>query len=103
MKKNFLNIGGLVAAGLDPSEAFLLTVSHAGRGIFSTATWERVARDETLAYPEDGHAVGIGPLASISIPVVEIDYHTGILQFSSIDDRMTFKYESGTLSVTTNE
>ena len=95
-----LFIGGLVAAGFDPTGAYLLTVSHAGRGVFSTSTWERVARDATLAYPTDGLAVGIGPIQGLSIPVSEIDYDTGSLRFSSPDGFNSFDYDSGTLTVT---
>ena len=93
-----LHIGGLVAAGFDPSGRFLLTVSHAGRGVFNTATWERVARDSVLAYPEHGHAVGIGPIAGMSIPVVE-RYDRPDLTFTGPDGSL-FCYESGTLYVT---
>jgi hypothetical protein len=39
-----LFIGGLVAADFDSTGAYLLTVSHSGRGVFSTDSWERVAR-----------------------------------------------------------
>ena len=31
--------------GLDESGQYLLTVSHSGRAVFSTRTWERIARD----------------------------------------------------------
>jgi len=74
-----LHVGGLVAVGVDRSGRYLLTVSHAGRGVFDTSTWHRVARDATLAYPVDGHAIGIGPLAGQTIPVKEIDYDTSTL------------------------
>jgi hypothetical protein len=94
-----LHIGGLVAAGFDPSGDYLLAVSHAGRGVFSTTTWERIARDSALAYPSDGHALGIGPIDGLSIPVTEINYDTGALRFSSPDGTCTFAYESGTLYV----
>ncbi len=70
-----LHIGGLVAAGFDPSGRFLLTVSHDGRGVYDTNNWERVARDYDLAYPENGYAIGIDlsqvyvfPLQSVKIP-----------------------------------
>lgn len=99
MPKN-LFIGGLVAAGFDSAGEYLLTVSHSGRGVFSTATWERVARDATLAYPEAGVAVGIGPLDGVSVPVREIDHGTGQLRFTSPDGRLSFEYESGTLTIT---
>ena len=50
--RTYLHMGGLVAAGFDPSGAYLLTITHSGRGVFSTQTWERVARNTELAYPE---------------------------------------------------
>jgi hypothetical protein len=37
-------------AGFDASGKFLLTVSHARRGVFTVGSWERVARDSALAY-----------------------------------------------------
>lgn len=95
-----LHIGGLVAAGFDPAGAYLLTVSHSGLGVFSTVTWEQVARDEKLAYPTNGFAIGIGPIDGLSIPITEIDYGTGELRFSSPDGRNRFEYDSGTLTVT---
>ena len=94
-----LFIGGLVAAGFDPAGEYLLTVSHAGRGVFSTTTWERVARDTALAYPSDGRAIGIGPIEGVSIPITEIDYETGLLRFISPDGSNIFEYESGTLTI----
>ena len=68
----YLHIGGLVAVGFDSSEAFLLTISHNGRGVFAVDTWERVARDYELAYPENGVGIGIGPIAGVKIPVTEM-------------------------------
>ena len=94
-----LCIGGLVAAGLDPTGAYLLTISHAGRGVFSTKSWERVARDPQLAYPEGGRGIGIGPIDGVSIPVNEIDYETENLTFSSPDGKLRFEYEEGTLTI----
>jgi hypothetical protein len=94
-----LFIGGLVAAGFDSTGAYLLAVSHAGRGVFSTASWERVARDSSPAYPENGYALGIGPIAGMSIPVIEVNYNTGNLRFSSPDGKFSFQYDSGTLTV----
>lgn len=98
-----LHIGGLVAAGFDSSRAYLLTVSHAGRGLYSTMSWERIARDEALAYPQDGLADGIAPLAGAGITVTEIDHNTGVLSFSSLDGSTSFEYESGALTITTND
>ncbi len=93
-------IGGLVAAGFDFTGAYLLTVSHSGRGVFSMGSWERVARDTQLAYPKNGVAHGIGPIEGVSVPVQEIDYDTGQLRFSSPDGRFNFEYEDGTLTIT---
>lgn len=70
---NFLLVGGLVAVGFDRAGQYILTVSHSGRGVFSTRTWTRVARDPKLAYPEDGFAVGIGPIDGEKIAVAELD------------------------------
>jgi hypothetical protein len=68
-----LFIGGLVAMGFDATGRFLLTVSHSGRGVFAVGTWERVARDPELAYPDGGKAVGIGPIHGQVIEVMERD------------------------------
>jgi hypothetical protein len=95
-----LFIGGMVAAGFDPTGAYLLTVSHAGRGVFSTETWERIARDEGIAYPENGFAVGIGPIEGLLIPVSEIDYDSGASSFTSPDGRLILMYKEGALTVT---
>lgn len=73
MSRVYLFVGGLVAVGFDASEQYLLAVSHSGRGVFRTADWVRVARDSTLAYPENGIAVGIGPIRGMTIPVTELD------------------------------
>ena len=99
MRKH-LFIGGLVAAGFDPGGAYLLTISHSGRGVFSTASWERVARDTQLAYPEAGVGRGIRPLDGVSVPVKEIDYDTWQLRFSSPDGGLSFEYDDGTLPIT---
>jgi hypothetical protein len=48
--------------GFDASGEYLLTISHSGRGVFSTRTWERVSRDPELVYPEGGFGLGIGPI-----------------------------------------
>jgi len=80
-----LHVGGLVAAGLDPSGQYLLTVSHSGRGVWSTTTWERVARDSALAYPIAGRAIGIGPIEGASIQVTELEQTSGTLAFASQD------------------
>ena len=98
MKKH-LFIGGLVAAGFDPTGAYLLAVSHSGRGVFETTSWVRVARDSNLAYPKNGYAIGIGPIDGVTILVSEIDYNTGQLQFSSPDGKWSFEYDEGTLTI----
>src|SRR5215468_1022680 len=94
-----LLIGGLVAAGFGPTGAYLLVISHSGRGVFATSSWERVAWDSSQAYPEDGHAIGIGPIDGVSVLVKEKDYDTGVLRFSSPDGKLSLEYEDGTLTV----
>jgi hypothetical protein len=94
-----LFIGGLVAAGFDPTGAYLLTVSHSGRGVFEAISWNLVARDSGLAYPEDGHAIGIGPIDGMRISVTMIDYDTGVLRLSSPDGKLDLEYQEGALMV----
>jgi hypothetical protein len=96
----YLPIGGLVAAGFDASGAYLLTITHSGRGVFSTSTWERVARDYALAYPEAGAGIGVGPIAGQSIPVTEMNYQTGTMHLTSPDGRIILDCESSGISVT---
>jgi hypothetical protein len=98
MKKH-LFVGGLVAAGFDSAGQFLLTVSHAGRGVFKVGSWERVARDTALTYPENGRAIGIGPIEGMSLPVTKVD-ETGQLRFESPDRAYRFEYDSGTITIT---
>jgi len=96
----YLFIGGLVAAGFDPTGRYLLTVSHSGRGVFETETWQRVARDLVLAYPQNGFTTGIGPIEGQSIRVIEMDYDSGDLHFLSPDGQTRFDYDSGSLLIT---
>ena len=93
----YLHVGGLVAMGFDPTGEYLLTVSHSGRGVYSTHTWERVARDPAWAYPENGHATGIGPIEGISIVVMEKDYSTDKLSLSN--GKVSLVYDDGAISV----
>ena len=92
-------MGGLVAMGFDGSGTYLLTVSHAGREVFCTRTWERVARDPALAYPQDGIAIGIGPIAGTRIAVTEKNYDTDELRITSADGRLLLEYDSGMIAV----
>src|SRR6516162_9465214 len=95
----YLHVGGVVAMGFDPSGQYLLTISHSGRGVFSTRTWERVARDTALASPDAGVGVGIGPIADLTIRVTEKDYETEELSLTSPDGRISVEYDSGTITV----
>lgn len=88
-----------MAAGFDASGAYLLTITHSGRGVFSTSTWERVARDTSLAYPEAGTGTGIGPIAGQTIPVTEMDYQRGAMRLTSPDGRITLDCESSGIAV----
>jgi hypothetical protein len=98
--RNYLHLGGLVGAGFDPSGQYLLTITHSGRGVFSTRTWERVARNRELAYPEGGVAVGIGPIAGQAIPVTEMDCDAGKMYLASPDGRIVLECESSGIAVT---
>ena len=58
--ERYLHIGRVVAVDFDPTGEYPLVITHWARGVFSTRTWERVARNTKLAYPEDGVGIGIG-------------------------------------------
>ena len=94
-----LHVGGLVAVGFDPTARYLLTVSHSGRGVFDTVSWNRVARDVSIAYPENGVVEGIGPIAGQRIKVREIDYYRGTLTVTSPLGDYRLSYEEGTITV----
>jgi hypothetical protein len=96
----YLFVGGLVAMGFDASGKYLLTVTHSGRGVFSTDTWQRVARDTALAYPTDGKAVGIGPIDGQTISVEERDERRERIVMQSPDGRFHLIGESGGITVT---
>jgi hypothetical protein len=95
-----LHVGGLVAMGFDATGKFLLTVSHSGRGVFSTESWERVARDAALAYPTDGKAIGIGPIDGQMIGVEERDERRDRIEMQSPDGRFRLVGESDGITVT---
>jgi hypothetical protein len=78
-------VGGLVAMGFDTTGKYLVVVSHSGRGVFSTDTWQRVARDYTVEYPSDEKAVGIGPIEGQLIPVQKRDERRDRLELLSPD------------------
>lgn len=94
-----LFIGGLVAMGFDPSGKFLLTVTHSGRGVFATETWERVARDSALAYPDAGKAVGIGPIEGQVIEVQERDERRDQIALQTPDGRFRLLGESEGITI----
>jgi hypothetical protein len=96
---DYLGVGGVVAMGFDPSEQFLLVISHSGRGVFSTSTWERLARDTELAYPVEGIGIGIGPIEGLRLPVTEMDYSTDKVSLSHRNGSVFLEYESGTITV----
>jgi hypothetical protein len=94
----YLLVGGLVAVGFDDSGSFLLTITHSGRGVFSTVTWERVARDYALAYPIEVVGVGIGPLDGQAIQVTGLDPDHSI-RVKSPDGRIELNCESSGIEV----
>ena len=97
--QRYLHIGGVVAVGFDLTGEYLFVITHLGRGVFSTRTWERVARSTELAYPTAGTGVGIGPIADQHIPVSEMDYETGQMRAVSPDGRIVLECESSGICV----
>lgn len=95
----YLYVGGVIAIGFDTTGDYMLVVSHSGRGVFSTETWERLARDPELSFPENNISIGIGPIDKESVPVTEIDYDTGVLNTSSLDGKIILRYEEGTIKI----
>ena len=95
-----LHVGGVVAIGLDPSGSYALVVSHSGRGVFDTHSWQRVARDPEPAYPDDGEADGIGPLAGQRLKVSEINHDDGTLYVLDPNGDFVMSYAEGTIDVT---
>lgn len=93
-------IGGLVAMGFDVTGRFLLTVSHSGRGVFSAVTWQRVARDTMLAYPQNGKAVGIGPIDGQFIEVAERNETREQMIVMSPDGKYRLLGESDGITIT---
>lgn len=81
----YLHLGGVVAVGFDPAGEYLLVITHSGRGVYSTRSWERVARNTELAYPERGIGVGIGPIDGQCIRITEMDYESGYMRAVSPD------------------
>ncbi|MBI2950071.1 MAG: hypothetical protein HYY23_20755 [Verrucomicrobia bacterium] len=95
-----LFVGGLVAMGFDATGKYLLTVSHSGRGVFSSATWERVARDPALAYPTDGKVLGIGPIEGQVVGVMERDESRDRIELQSPDGKHHLIGESDGITIT---
>jgi hypothetical protein len=97
--KTSIPIGGLLAVGFDASGAYLLTVTHAGRGVFSTDTWKLVARDHEVIYPDGGTCPGIGPIDGKIISVTEMDFDTGAIRLKSSNGRIMLECESSVIRV----
>ncbi len=95
----YLHTGGLVAVGFDSSGSYLLAITHSGRGVFSTQTWERVARSTELAYPVDGVGIGIGPIDGQAIPVTQMNYNTGEMRVVGPGGRFVLECESSGIAV----
>jgi len=101
--EEYLHIGGVVAVGFDPTGEYLLVITHSGRGVFSTRTWERVARNTELAYPEHGVGIGIGPIRGQAIPVTEMDSATGQAKAVSPDGRIVLECESSGIALSASD
>jgi hypothetical protein len=98
-----ISIGGLVAVGFDASSTYLLTVTHSGRGVFSTNTWKRVARDYSVVYPEAGTSIGIGPIDGQVVPVTEMNFEKDAMHLTSSDGRIHLDCESSVINVEMTE
>ena len=96
-----LLVGGLVAMGFDATGKFLLTVSHSGRGVFSTGTWKRVARDHIPFYPSEGMVPGIGSIEGQFIDVVERDETRDFMEAKSPDGLFVLLGRSDGITITT--
>jgi len=101
--RKYLHIGGVVAVGFATNGEYLLVISHSGRGVFSTWSWERVARDIDLAYPDGGFGIGIGPIDGQAIPVMEMDYDTGHFRVQSPNGSVLLECESSGIAVLDSE
>jgi hypothetical protein len=97
--ERYLHIGGIVAVGFDSTGEYLLVITHSGRGVFSTRTWERVARSTELAYPTDRVGVGIGPIDGRAIPVTEMDHEAGHMRAVSPDGRILLECDGSGIAV----
>jgi hypothetical protein len=99
-KPTVLFVGGMVAMGFDSTGQFLLVVTHSGRGVFAVGSWQRVARNADLAYPEDGKAIGIGPIQDQVIPVEERDENRDQIHMTSPDGKFRLLGESDGITIT---
>jgi hypothetical protein len=89
--------------GFDQTGRYLLAISHNGRGLFDSATWKRVARNDAKAYPIQGIGIGIGPVEGERIKVAEIDYDTGVLELEWPTGGLNLRYQSGMITVSSAE
>lgn len=99
----YLHIGGVVAVGFDSSRDYLLVITHSGRGVFSTNTWERIARSYELAYPEEGCGIGIGPIEGEVIPITEMNYEMGQMTVDDPLGRFVLECESSGIAVISSD
>ncbi|MEM1210007.1 MAG: hypothetical protein AAGI54_12140 [Planctomycetota bacterium] len=99
MAPMYVQVGGLVALGVDAEEQYLLTVSHNGLGVFRIDDWGLVCRSKTLAYPEDGFVMGIGPLQDRSIQVLERT-QSDTLELKLHRRGLYLFYEDGAIEIT---
>jgi hypothetical protein len=101
--ERYLHIGGLVAVGFDTTGVYMLTITHSGRGVFSTQTWERISRSIELAYPVGGVGIGIGPIDGQPIPVAEMNYETGEMRVVGPGGQFVLECESSGIVVVSTD
>ena len=97
----YLHIGGLCAMGFDSSGKFLLVVSHSGRGLYDTQTWEKIDRDYEIVYPKPDYLFvqGIGEINHQLIPVVDRLYLQNEMILMTWDGQYQLNGDSDGISI----
>ncbi len=88
-----------MAIGFSKDGKYLLTLSHSGRGLYMTQTWERIARCPQTVYPTDGKIPGIGPLDGQMIEVKERNEFNEKIEIVSPDGMIQLIGESDGITI----
>lgn len=99
-----LNVGGVIAMGIDQSSRYLITVSHSGRGIFELCNGKKLHRDSNITYPVNNKIEGIGLCENKIFEVVEKDYKSDKpIVVVSTDKNFKAEYHEGCIEITRNQ